>query len=218
LTFRLQRIPPLPATLKVFIRNQTMGVTMSRKAINRGNKKPKTTKQNRRAKSRKKATFAEGSAPGSKKAEKAPCHWGKKPQSRKPDGGKAKPGGPDVSVAAASEMQVAGADPVHAAARLRKSIKEKVSMQFNDIAQALINTAKKGNMTGARLIVELTGANKPSADERQDDVARLKIPDPELLAAEPEWKDPEVGDIWVGDHWESPSQPPNSDTEPSPDH
>ncbi len=99
------------------------------------------------------------------------------------------------------------AEPEQAAARLRKSLQSKVSTQYDDIAQALINTAVKGNMTGARLIVELTGADKASADESDRDIMLLNIPDPELLAAEPEWKDPEVGDVWVGDHWESPSKP-----------
>ena len=43
---------------------------------------------------------------------------------------------------------------------LRKSINDKVGEHFEEIAEALVNKAKKGNMTGTRLLVGMTGADK----------------------------------------------------------
>jgi hypothetical protein len=134
----------------------------------------------------------------------------KKPRGRTPVADKAKPGKGDAPSGTTPETPSRDAEPGLAAERLRNSLNSKVSAQFDDIAQAVIDTAKKGNMTGARLIVEITGVNKIAHEEKKANVSHLNIPDPELLAPEPEWKDPEVGDIWIGDHWESPSRPSNS--------
>lgn len=189
---------------------------MSRNKRNPNNRLTKIKKSNRKAESAKIGASREPSTRPREDAS-APRRRGAKLPRPKPAGDKAKSHKPDLSTATTSdppnpntpnpEIPVPDAEPEQAAARLRKSLQSKVSTQYDDIAQALINTAVKGNMTGARLIVELTGADKASADESDRDIMLLNIPDPELLAAEPEWKDPEVGDVWVGDHWESPSKP-----------
>jgi hypothetical protein len=207
--FRLHRITPFPATLKALISNQTMGVTMIREARKSKNKKTKTKKQNRKADFPKREQKHSAQP---EEAAKALRRQSSKSPDHKPAGHKANSPKSDLPSAAAPKIPVPDPEPEQAAERLRKSLKTKVSTQFEDIAQALINTTVKGNMTGARLIVELTGADKPSTEEKDPDVARLNIPDPELLAAEPEWKDPEIGDIWVGDHWESPSKPADSNS------
>lgn len=104
-------------------------------------------------------------------------------------------------------------DPDHAAKLLREEVNRQVSVHRKKIAKALIDTAEKGNMSGARILVEITGANKIPAGERSADVSHLDIPDPAFLEAEPQWKEPEVGDIWVGDRWESPAKAINPDPE-----
>jgi hypothetical protein len=207
--FRLHKITFFPATLEALTSNQAMGVTMIREARKSNNQKTKTKKQNRKAESPKRA---QKHSARSEEAAKAPRRQSSKSPGRKPASHKANSSKPDSPSADAPKSPVPDPEPGQAADRLRKSLKSKVSTQFEDIAQALINTTVKGNMTGARLIVELTGADKPSPEEKDPEVVRLNLPDPELLAAEPEWKDPEIGDIWVGDHWESPSKPADSNT------
>lgn len=108
-------------------------------------------------------------------------------------------------------------DPDHAAKLLREEVNRQVSVRRKRIAKALIDTAEKGNMSGARILVEITGANKVPAGERSADVSHLDLPNPTILEAEPQWREPEVGDIWVGHRWESPAKAANPDPERPPD-
>ncbi len=207
--FHLRKISALRATVEASIRNQALGVTMNRNQ--RNSKDPKKTEPHRKPRSKADLDPRKSSARRGR-ATKTPAR-AKAPQGRRRVADKAKPGIADAPSDTTPETPSLDAEPGLAAERLRNSLNSKVSAQFDDIAQAVIDTTKKGNMTGARLIMEMTGVNNLAHEEKGADVSHLNIPDPELLAAEPEWKDPEVGDIWVGDRWESPSQPPNPNPE-----
>ncbi|HKN20450.1 MAG TPA: hypothetical protein VJX73_03485 [Terracidiphilus sp.] len=50
---------------------------------------------------------------------------------------------------------------------LRKSINDKVGEHFDEIAQALVDKAVAGNMTGTRLLVGITGADKEPPEIKQ---------------------------------------------------
>ncbi len=68
--------------------------------------------------------------------------------------------------------------------RLRDSINDKVSKQSDQIAQALIDKTKAGNMTGARILVQLSGADKAPPGKKK----KRRGPSwAERLANEPEW-------------------------------
>lgn len=70
------------------------------------------------------------------------------------------------------------------AARLRSSVNTMVGNESDDIARALVDKAKAGNMTGARLLVELSGAQKAPPEKKKK---RGLIPWVKRLANEPEW-------------------------------
>jgi hypothetical protein len=81
------------------------------------------------------------------------------------------------------------------AARLRDSINAMVSKQSDRIAQALIDKTVKGNMTGARILVELSGADKVPPEKKKK---RSGPSWAELLASEPEW-DPSMEENFNGE-------------------
>lgn len=105
-------------------------------------------------------------------------------------------------------------DPDHAAKLLREAVNSEVSAHCKELAEALIKTAGKGKMSGARILVEITGAGKIPPGERKADVSHLDITRPEVWEAEPQWKDPEIGDIWVGNRWETPAKPVDPERPP----
>ena len=74
--------------------------------------------------------------------------------------------------------------------RLRSSVNFILNDESDRIARALVEKTIAGNMTGARLLVELSGAKHPPA-ELEDNSEVLKLIDE--LAAEPQW-DPSMDD------------------------
>jgi hypothetical protein len=57
--------------------------------------------------------------------------------------------------------------PGRGAALLRSSVNTKVGEESDRIANALVENTVAGNMTGARLLVELTGADKPPVPKKK---------------------------------------------------
>ncbi len=105
--------------------------------------------------------------------------------------------------------------PGRGATRLRNSINSLVSRQSDDIAQALIDKTVAGNMTGARILVELSGAGKPPGPVEKKH-GGLKLID--ILESDPEWdpdSDPDTphpGCEWNGERWVRPEpKTPNPD-------
>jgi hypothetical protein len=106
--------------------------------------------------------------------------------------------------------------PGRGATRLRSSVNSLVSQQADEIAKALIDKTKAGNMTGARILVELSGAGKPP-DPVKKKHGGLKLID--LLESDSEWDfdtDPDTphpGCEWNGERWVRPEpKTPNPDT------
>jgi hypothetical protein len=99
--------------------------------------------------------------------------------------------------------------PGRGATRLRNSVNSLVSQQADEIAKALIDKTKAGNMTGARILVELSGAGKPP-DPVKKKHGGLKLID--LLESDSEWDfdtDPDTphpGCEWNGERWVRPEQ------------
>jgi hypothetical protein len=73
------------------------------------------------------------------------------------------------------------------ATRLRSAINSLVGAESDRIAKALIDKTIKGNMTSAKLVVELADPGKnASAQEKK----KRRGPSPaQLLASEPEWQE-----------------------------
>lgn len=106
--------------------------------------------------------------------------------------------------------------PGRAAERLRNSVNSLVSRQSDEIAQALIKKTKAGNMTGARILVELSGADQPP-DPVTKKPGGLKLID--LLESDTEWDpdsdpdEPHPGCEWNGDRWVRPEPKPANPNE-----
>jgi hypothetical protein len=106
--------------------------------------------------------------------------------------------------------------PGRGATRLRNSVNSLVSQQADEIAQAVIDKTKAGNMTGARILVELSGADKPP-DPVEKRHGGLKLID--LLESDSEWDfdtdpdTPQPGCEWNGERWvRLEPKTPNPDT------
>lgn len=70
------------------------------------------------------------------------------------------------------------------AERLRASVNHFVSEEADDIADALVSKAKKGNVASAKIVIGLTGADHlPIAKKKK----RPGLNDAERMAAEPQW-------------------------------
>ena len=83
-------------------------------------------------------------------------------------------------------------------ARLKKAANSQVARKSAELAEVLMDKALKGKLDSARLLVTL--AEKKGPQEKPV----KKRPGPtllDLLESEPEWVEPEVGDVWVGDGW-----------------
>ena len=70
------------------------------------------------------------------------------------------------------------------AAHLRSSANTMVDRESDNIVQALIKKTIAGNMTGARILVELTSAQNPPPEKKKK---RRRPSWIQLLASEPEW-------------------------------
>ena len=81
--------------------------------------------------------------------------------------------------------------PGRGAERLRSSVNVILNDESDLIARALVDKTIAGNMTSARLLVELSGAKHPPTEPENDwDHPSLA----ESLATEPEWVDPDPPD------------------------
>ncbi|MGD0730850.1 MAG: hypothetical protein ABR956_06275 [Terracidiphilus sp.] len=83
--------------------------------------------------------------------------------------------------------------------RLRKAVEMEVSRRCRRIAKALVDKAAKGDMTGAKLLVELTGARTP---REKPPKKRTGLTVAQQLAMDDPWKGPpyEGEDVGFGGH------------------
>jgi hypothetical protein len=79
--------------------------------------------------------------------------------------------------------------PGRGATNLRSAVNTVVDEESLRIAKALVNNTCAGNMAGARLLLELAGADKPPAPAKKK---RRGLSIAQSLALEPEWT-PECG-------------------------
>ena len=82
--------------------------------------------------------------------------------------------------------------------RLKKAADRQVARKSSELAELLMNKALEGKVESARLLVTLAEKKKPQ-DKPQKKRHGVKLID--LLESEPEWVEPEVGDVWVGNGW-----------------
>ena len=75
-------------------------------------------------------------------------------------------------------------------ARLRSSVNEQVGLKSDQIAKALVKKTIDGDMSGARILIQITGADKVPVEVKKPSGPSWAM----LLAAEPPWQgtpDPE---------------------------
>ena len=75
--------------------------------------------------------------------------------------------------------------------QLRIAVEKLVAEQSEKIAQALVDKTIKGNMTGARLLVDLSGANSPQTKPPKK---RRGPTTAQRLAMDKPWEGPEDGE------------------------
>ena len=86
-------------------------------------------------------------------------------------------------------------EPGDGAEQLRSAVGKLVSQECGRIARALVDKTIAGNMTGARLVVELSGAK----NSRNKPVKKWLGPSQaDRWAAEPKWQGPPEGDEETG--------------------
>lgn len=107
-------------------------------------------------------------------------------------------------------LRVRKTKPGRGAKNLINAVNTLVGDQSGKIAQSLIDKTQTGNGPSSRLLAELVNASTPPPSDHNPGIAALNLPDPEALAAEPEWVDPDLGSVWVGDHWENPETAPEA--------
>ncbi len=93
---------------------------------------------------------------------------------------------PGRKPAAASKRQT---PPGTGAVRLRRSINSLVSQKSDQIANALVEKTVAGDMAGARILVELSGADKPLAEPKKKRGGKTLLDE---LESGPQW-DPSMG-------------------------
>ncbi len=97
--------------------------------------------------------------------------------------------------------------PGSGAMSLRSSINALVSQQADEIAKVLVDKTVKGNMTSARMVVGLSGADQPPDPVKKEN-GGLKLID--LLESDTEWDpdsdpdEPHPGCEWDGARWVRP--------------
>jgi hypothetical protein len=90
--------------------------------------------------------------------------------------------------------------------RLEKAADRRLGQASEKLADLLLKKATKGKVDSARLLVTLAEHRiKRKPQERKKKKKRSGPSWAELLASEPEFVQPEVGDVWVGDGWRKPT-------------
>ncbi len=89
--------------------------------------------------------------------------------------------------------------------RLEQAADRRLGRASDALADLLLEKAKEGKVESTRLLVTLA---EHRMKRKPKEKKKKKRPGPsweELLTSEPEFKQPEVGDVWVGGGWEKPS-------------
>jgi hypothetical protein len=104
---------------------------------------------------------------------------------KKPSRAKAAKGAKARRAGKAAEAESSPSVAVSAAKKLRSAVDSEVSKSSKKIAKAMVEQAVKGNMSGARLLIELSGAKNPPEEEKKKCSGPTQA---ELLASEPQWE------------------------------
>lgn len=83
--------------------------------------------------------------------------------------------------------------------RLRQAAERRLARKSEELADLLLEKALEGKLEGARMLVALAEKKKPRAKRGEGPWKGKSVA--EMLAEEPEWVEPEVGDVWDGDGW-----------------
>ena len=89
--------------------------------------------------------------------------------------------------------------------RLKRAVNRRLKRESEALADLLLDKAKEGKIESVRLMVNLAERKKKVKPEEKKKKRREGPSWAELLASEPEWEAPNVGDVWIGDGWKKPS-------------
>jgi hypothetical protein len=85
--------------------------------------------------------------------------------------------------------------------RLRRAAERRAARNSEELADLLLDKALKGRLESARMLVTLAEQKKPRKEPKKEEEEESGHSMADLLAAEPEWVEPEVGDLWTGNGW-----------------
>jgi len=102
------------------------------------------------------------------------------------------------------------AKPGRGTETLVDAINDGFATDSGSFVTALFKKAKSGDIPSSRLLVQIVHESTAPESDYDPEIAALRLPRPEDLAAEPQWVDPRLGSVWVGDHWEDPDKAPDA--------
>jgi hypothetical protein len=85
--------------------------------------------------------------------------------------------------------------------RLEKAADRRLGQASEALADLLLEKAKVGKVESARLLMTLAEHRMKRKPPEKKKKKRRGPSWADLLASEPEWKEPEVGDVWAGGGW-----------------
>jgi len=85
--------------------------------------------------------------------------------------------------------------------RLRQAADRKLARNSEKLADVLLENALKGELGDTKVLVHLAEDKAPPKPRERKPSGPTIMDLAKKWAAEPEWVEPEVGDVWTGDGW-----------------
>lgn len=83
--------------------------------------------------------------------------------------------------------------------RLRRAADRKLARKSEELAGILLEGALEGKLGEAKMLVSLAEDKAPPKPRREKPSPLMELA--QKWASEPEWVEPEVGDVWTGHGW-----------------
>jgi len=110
--------------------------------------------------------------------------------------------GPAVAAAEPEKKEPEKRERGNGLKRLQRAADRRLGRASEGLADLLLDKAKAGKVDSTRLLVSLAeGKKERKPQEKKKNKRSMGSRQVELLCSEPEWKQPELGDVWVGDGW-----------------
>jgi hypothetical protein len=85
--------------------------------------------------------------------------------------------------------------------RLRRAADRKLARNSDELAGVLLEKALEGKLGDAKMLVSLAEEKAPPKPREKKPSGPSLMELAEKWASEPEWVEPEAGDVWTGNGW-----------------